>query len=117
VATCRCPHRVNHAHEPGCPASEAAAARVREKLAAAHPPIVLFNPDGPLTPNMVLHQVQGLLAEVGIDYLAVVYRDRDGRWDTAWSDGNAGTTLEAALALRLDAEIQFAERQESLDPE
>lgn len=130
---CLCPSF--QPHRPGCPGAdgaieappaEAAATRVRARLSAAkgqaaplaeaRPAVVtaLVTEDGPLGPNQILHQVLGLVESEGIDRVMVVYRDRDGFWGSAFSDGTPDGLLAGATSLRLDAEIAFMDHQEHL---
>jgi hypothetical protein len=65
-------------------------------------------PEGaPVAPNQILHLLQEYLKD--LDVLVAVYRTRDGAWLTDWSDATPGDLLEAALALRLDAETAWAD--------
>ena len=121
MARCRC-SCLPRAHErgEGCLSPESlvkeAAARVREKIskAVASNVTVLDRDDGEaLAPNQLLHQ---MLAEVDdIEVLAVAWRTPSGLWLTDFSKAKPGELLEAATALKLDAEVAWAEIQEQAE--
>jgi len=111
-------------HQPGCPGvtlaktAEQAATRVRGALKAAKgdeaPAVtVLMTEDGPYEPNQVLHHMEGLRTRGLVTRLVCVWQYPDGFWQATWSDSTPGELLEAATALRLNAEDAFVDVQNS----
>ncbi len=135
---CLCPTFAPH--QPGCQYSKLlggtagpdlsqqlresiAAAKVRTQLKATQKamvpepkietPAVMIPEGGPVAPNQVLHHIQSQIEDCKL--LVTAWMDADGSWIVDWSDATPGLLLEAATAMRLEAEAAWCEVQDQLD--